>query len=186
MTENKYIILDRDGVINYDSSAYIKKAHEWNPISKSLEALNLLTQNQYKIIIISNQAGVSRGIINYSDSLAIHKKFINSCSNIGASIYLTYYCFDHPDSNSINRKPKPGMYLEISQRLNLDLTDVFAIGDSPRDMEAALSSGCKPLGVRTGNGEEISNSLPSIDMFDCLYDAAQFVIDYDKQYILNI
>ena len=176
MTKSKYIILDRDGVINFDSSEYIKKAHEWNPIPKSLEALNLLTQNQYKIIVISN----------YPDSLDIHKKFINSCSNIGASIYLTYYCFDHPDSNSINRKPKPGMYLEISQRLNLDLTDVFAIGDSPRDMQAALSSGCKPLGVRTGNGEEISNSLPNIDMFDCLYDAAKFVIDYDKQYILNI
>ena len=64
MTKGKYIILDRDGVINFDSSAYIKKAHEWNPIPKSLEALNLLTQNHYKIIIISNQAGISRGLIN--------------------------------------------------------------------------------------------------------------------------
>ena len=54
MTKSKYIILDRDGVINFDSSEYIKKAHEWNPIPKSLEALNLLTQKQYKIIIISN------------------------------------------------------------------------------------------------------------------------------------
>lgn len=186
MNKSKYIILDRDGVINYDSSSYIKKEHEWVPIPNSLEALALLTQNQYKIIIISNQAGVSRGIIKYADSAAIHNKFIKSCIKAGAIIFLTYYCYDHPDSNSVYRKPKPGMYLELSQRLNLDLTDVFAIGDSPRDIEAALSSGCKPLGVRTGNGKEILNSLHNIDMFDCLYDAAKFVIDYDKQYILNI
>ena len=186
MNENKYIILDRDGVINYDSPSYIKKAHDWKPIPKSLEALGLLCQNQYKIKIISNQSGVSRGIINYNDSVLIHNKLIDSCNRIGANIYLTYYCYDHPDTNSINRKPKPGMYLELSQRLNIDLTGVFAIGDSPRDMEAALSSGCKPLGVRTGNGKKMSITLPNIDMFDCLYDAAQFVIDYDKQYILNI
>ena len=183
---NKYIILDRDGVINYDSPSYIKKIHEWKPIPKSLEALELLCQNQYKIIIISNQAGVSRNIIDYSDSIAIHNKLITSCNKIGASIYLTYYCYDHPDTNSIYRKPKPGMYLDLSQRLNIDLTNVFAICDSLRDVEAALSSGCKPLGVKTGNGDEISSSSPRIDMFDSLYDAAKFVINYDKQYVLNI
>ena len=78
------------------------------------------------------------------------------------------------------------MYLEVAERLNINLSEVFAIGDSPRDMKAALSSGCKPLGVLTGNGKRIKEEMPSIELFNDLYDASQFVIEYDKQYILNI
>jgi D-glycero-D-manno-heptose 1,7-bisphosphate phosphatase len=78
------------------------------------------------------------------------------------------------------------MYLEIADRLGIDLSNIFAIGDSPKDMIAALSSGCKPLGVRTGNGSEIKNQMPDVSLFDDLYDAVEYVIDYDKQYILNI
>mgnify|MGYP001278077416 FL=1 len=78
------------------------------------------------------------------------------------------------------------MYLEIAERLSINLSNVFAIGDSPKDMIAALASGCKPLGVRTGNGSEIKDKMPEIKLFDDLFDAAKYVIDYDKQYILNI
>ena len=78
------------------------------------------------------------------------------------------------------------MYLEIAERFDINLSNVFSIGDSPRDMNAALSAGCKPLGVLTGNGEKIRTELPGIDIFNDLYEAAEFVISYDKQYILNI
>ena len=78
------------------------------------------------------------------------------------------------------------MYLELAERLSIDLSKTFAIGDSPRDMEAALSAGCKPLGVMTGNGKKLQETMPNIQMFEDLLEAAQFVIDYDKQYILNI
>ena len=101
-------------------------------------------------------------------------------------IFSTHYSYDHPDTNSTTRKPQPGMYLEIADRLGINLSDVFAIGDSPKDMIAALLSGCKPLGVRTGNGNEIKDQMPEINLFDDLLDAAEYVIDYDKQYILNI
>ena len=88
--------------------------------------------------------------------------------------------------SSINRKPKPGMYLELSKRLNIDLSNIFSIGDSPRDILAAEAAGCKPLGVKTGNGDEIEKNMPHIQMFDDLYDAATFVIEHDKQFILDI
>ena len=186
MNQSKYIILDRDGVINHDSAAYIKTPDEWIPIERSMEAISLLTKNSYKIILISNQAGIGRGIISYDEMLNIHKKLVNTCSKYGGNIFSTYYCYDHPEKNSSFRKPKPGMYLEISERLNIDLSGVFAIGDSIRDMRAALASGCKPLGVKTGNGSELSNEMPDLDVFADLFDAAQFVLNYDKQYILNI
>ena len=137
-------------------------------------------------MIISNQAGVSRGIIKYEDLIQIHNKLISNCVEHGGKIFSTHYCYDHPDSNSTKRKPQPGMYLEIADRLGINLSDVFAIGDSPTDMIAALSSGCKPLGVRTGNGSKIKDQMPEINLFDDLLDAAEYVIDYDKQYILNI
>ena len=74
MNQSKYIILDRDGVINKDSSAYVKTPDEWVPIERSMEAISLLTKNSYKVILISNQSGISRGIISYDDMLNIHKK----------------------------------------------------------------------------------------------------------------
>lgn len=186
MNQSKYIILDRDGVINHDSSAYIKTPDEWIPIKRSMEAISLLTKNSYRIILISNQAGISRGIISYNEMLNIHKKLVNTCTEYGGNIFSTYYCYDHPEKNSSFRKPKPGMYLEISERLNIDLSEVFAIGDSIRDVEAALASGCKPLGVKTGNGNELLNVIPDSDIFEDLFEAVQFVVEYDKQYILNI
>tara|TARA_Y100001958_G_scaffold92807_1_gene63314 strand:+ start:1553 stop:2113 length:561 start_codon:yes stop_codon:yes gene_type:complete len=186
MQSDKYIILDRDGVINYDSPSYIKTAEEWDPIPNSLEAISLLSKNNYQVIVISNQAGISRGIIEYNDHLKIHSKFISSCRKHSGNITATHYCYEHPNKNSHLRKPDPGMYLEVSERLNIDLSNVFAIGDSPRDISAALSSGCKPLGVLTGNGAKINIEMPNIETFNNLYEAVQFVISYDKQYILNI
>ena len=137
-------------------------------------------------VLISNQAGISRDIIDYSDLIKIHSKLVATCTDHGGSIYSTYYCYDHPDENSEYRKPKPGMFLDIANRLNINLANIFAIGDSPRDIIAALASGCKPLGVRTGNGDKIEDEMPNIDIFDDLFDAAKFVIEYDRQYILNI
>ena len=186
MLSTKYIILDRDGVINHDSPTYIKSPREWIPIDRSLDAIGLLTKESYRVLLLSNQAGVSRGIIKYKDVLETHNKLITSCLEHGGEIFSTHYCYDHPDSSSTKRKPQPGMYLEIADRLGINLSDIFAIGDSPKDMIAALSSGCKPLGVRTGNGNEIKDQMPEINLFDDLYDAVQYVIDYDKQYILNI
>ena len=186
MNQSKYIILDRDGVVNQDSSAYIKTTDEWVPIERSMEAISLLTKNAYKIILISNQAGVSKGIISYDEILNIHLKLVKTCNKSGGNIFSTYYCYDHPDEDSSFRKPNPGMYLEISERLNIDLSEVFAIGDSVRDIKAALACGCKPIGVKTGNGSELSHEMPNLDIFDDLFDAAQFVIENDKQYILNI
>ena len=89
MNQSKYIILDRDGVINQDSSAYVKTPDEWVPIERSIEAISLLTNNSYKIILISNQAGISRGIISYNEMINIfnecvpkNKRAVHLVSNI--------------------------------------------------------------------------------------------------------
>ena len=92
MNNQKYIILDRDGVINIDSPNYIKSADEWNAIPKSLEAIKKLTENEYQVIIISNQSGLGRGIISYNDFIQINLKMLKQINRIGGSVLAILYC----------------------------------------------------------------------------------------------
>ena len=180
MSNQKYIILDRDGVINIDSSSYIKSADEWNLIPESLNAIKKLTEHEYQIIIISNQSGLGRGIISYNNFIEINLKMLSQISRIGGSILAVLYCPSLPTSECMNRKPETGMFSEIAGRLNISLDKCFSIGDSPRDIDASLASKCKPLGLRTGNGKNIeNNSKYNIPMFNDLNDAVNYVIEQD-------
>ena len=180
MNNQKYIILDRDGVINIDSSSYIKSADEWNSIPESLNAIKKLTEHEYQIIIISNQSGLGRGIISYNNFIEINLKMLSQISRIGGSILAVLYCPSLPTSECMNRKPETGMFSEIAGRLNISLDKCFSIGDSPRDVDASLASNCKPLGLRTGNGKNIeNNSKYNIPMFNDLNDAVDYVIKQD-------
>jgi len=180
VNNQKYIILDRDGVINIDSSSYIKSADEWNSIPESLNAIKKLTEHEYQIIIISNQSGLGRGIISYNNFIEINLKMLSQISRIGGSILAVLYCPSLPTSECMNRKPEIGMFSEIAGRLNISLDKCFSIGDSPRDIDASLSSKCKPLGLRTGNGKNIeNNSKYNIPMFNDLNDAVDYVIKKD-------
>jgi len=181
VNNQKYIILDRDGVINIDSASYVKSADEWNPIPKSLNAIKKLTEHEYQIIIISNQSGLGRGIISYSNFIQINLKMLNQIGRIGGSILAVLYCPSLPEDECVNRKPKTGMFSEIAGRLNISLGKCFSIGDSPRDIDASFSSKCKPLGLRTGNGKDIEkNSKYNIPMFNDLSDAVDYVIKQDE------
>ena len=180
MNNQKYIILDRDGVINIDSPNYIKSADEWNLIPKSLDAIKKLTEHEYQIIIISNQSGLGRGIISYNDFIKINLKMLSQISKVGGSVLAVLYCPSLPTDECLNRKPGTGMFSEIAERLNISLEKCFSIGDSPRDIDASLSSKCKPLGLRTGNGKNIeNNSKYNIPMFNDLNDAVNYVIEQD-------
>ncbi len=180
MKEQKYIILDRDGVINYDSNDYIKSADEWIPIPRSLDAIKILTENDYFIIVISNQAGIKKKIITYKNFIEIYNKMVNVIHNHAGNIGLFSYC---PDSNnkSYNRKPNPGMFLDVAERMKINLSSTYSIGDTPRDLFASIESGCIPIGVRTGNGQQIEKEKKlKVLMFDDLLDAVEYIIKNDK------
>ena len=175
----KYIILDRDGVINKDSSEYIKNANEFDPLPRSLEAIKILSDNSFNIIIISNQSGIDRGFIKAYDFIQINNKMIDLIEKVGGSIMAVLYCPSLPTSTNLNRKPNPGMFLNIAQRMNIDLSKCYSIGDSPRDIEASTLVNCRAIGVRTGNGKKIeANNIHNVPIFDDLYDAVNFVISH--------
>ena len=152
------IILDRDGVINYDSPDFIKSAEEWIPIPGSLEAISRLSHNGYRIVIVSNQSGIARRKFNIDDLNAIHQKMMTHLAQFGGSIEAIFFCPHGPRQGCDCRKPKPGMLFDIANRLRIPLKDVYFVGDSQRDIDAAQAAGAKPVLVRTGNGATLDDS----------------------------
>ena len=167
----KLIVLDRDGVINFDSDAYIKSPQEWVAIPGSLEAIARLNQHGYRVAVATNQAGISRGLFDMKTLCAIHQKLHQSAQAVGARIDAIFYCPHAPDAHCDCRKPNPGMLLSIGQRFEVSLHNLPVVGDSLRDLQAAAQVGAAPYLVRTGNGEQTlakSDLPPGTKIFDDL------------------
>ena len=150
----KIVILDRDGVINFDSPHYIKSPAEWKPIPGSLEAIARLNQAGYRVVVATNQSGVGRGLFDMDTLNAIHEKMHKAAAAVGARIDTVFFCPHAADSSCDCRKPKPGMFERIAACYNVDLVGVPAVGDSLRDLQAADSAGALPMLVLTGKGEK--------------------------------
>ena len=150
----KLVILDRDGVINFDSDQFIKSPDEWRPIPGSLDAISRLTQWGYRIVVATNQSGIGRGLFDMDTLNAIHEKMSRAVSLAGGRIDAVFFCPHPADSTCDCRKPQPGMLREIAQRYNVDLKGVPAVGDSLRDLLAAVAVGAQPMLVLTGKGEK--------------------------------
>lgn len=149
----KLVILDRDGVINFDSAQFIKSPAEWKPIPGSLEAIARLNQNGFKVVVATNQSGIGRGFLDMDTLNAIHEKMHKALFAAGGRVEAIFFCPHTADAKCNCRKPKPGMFKRISETLNVDLEGVPAIGDSLRDLQACAAVGCLPILVRTGKGE---------------------------------
>ena len=173
----KLIILDRDGVINEDSDDYIKSPDEWIPIAGSLEALGKLSQNGFKVIIITNQSGIGRKIFSIEMLNAIHKKMSINLAQYGGVIDGIFFCPCTPEENCNCRKPKSGLYNEVSDRLQISLENVFCVGDKITDIQAAQNAGAKPILVKTGKENFDSGNIPkNIPIYDDLLSFVNKVI----------
>ena len=150
----KLVILDRDGVINYDSDQYIKSPNEWKPLPGSLEAIAKLTQSGYKVVVATNQSGVGRGLFDMDTLNAIHNKMHHAVQALGGRIDAVFYCPHPANSDCRCRKPKPGMLERVAGCFNTSMDGIPAIGDSQRDLEAAVAAGAQPILVLTGKGEK--------------------------------
>lgn len=153
------VILDRDGVINRDSPAFVKSAAEWQPLPGSLEALGLLTRSGYAVWIASNQSGIGRGLFSRDALYSMHRKLRRLAAAEGGVIERIVYCPHRPDEGCDCRKPAPGMLLSIADAVGVNLADVPVVGDSLRDIDAAEAAGAKPVLVLTGNGRSTSAAL---------------------------
>jgi len=155
------IILDRDGVINHDSDDFIKSPSEWEPIEGSLEAIARLNHAGYRVVVITNQSGIARGFFDVDTLTRIHSKMRRMLAHVGGKVEAILYCPHGPDDDCECRKPKHAAYVELEKRLRVDLTDVPAVGDSLRDLQAAQAAGAMPILVKTGKGEQtLAKGIP--------------------------
>ncbi len=162
MSSTKYIILDRDGVINLDSPAYIKTPNEWIPITGSLKAIAKFNQLGYQVIVVTNQSGIARNYYSLETLENIHQKMLALVREVGGDILDIFFCPHGPDDNCICRKPETGMYDAIKAKYpNIDFKQTYSIGDSLRDLQASQRVGCLPILVKTGNGLKTLEKIKS-------------------------
>jgi len=148
----KLAILDRDGVINFDSDLFIKSPAEWRPIPGSIEAIARMNQNGYRVAVATNQSGIGRGLFDMATFNAINDKMMEMVFRQGGRIDALFFC-PHTAAEECNcRKPRTGMLEEIAARFHTELKGVPSIGDSLKDLQAAESVGAQPILVLTGKG----------------------------------
>lgn len=176
----KIVILDRDGVINEDSDEYIKSPEEWQPIPGSLEAIAQLNHEGYRVLVVSNQSGLGRGLFDIHALNAIHQKMYRDLSRLGGHIESILFCPHAPEARCRCRKPEPGLLEEIARRFHSRLDGVPAIGDSLRDIQAARRVGATPILVLTGKGQrtvEKGEGLEGVPCYPDLEAAVHALVD---------
>jgi D-glycero-D-manno-heptose 1,7-bisphosphate phosphatase len=175
----KLAILDRDGVINFDSDHYIKSPAEWRPIPGSIEAIARLHQAGYRIAVATNQSGIGRGLFDMATLNAINDKMMEMVFRQGGRIDALFFCPHTATEECACRKPRTGMYEEIAARFHTELKGVPAIGDSLKDLQAAESVGAQPVLVLTGKGARTreEGGLPRKTLvFEDLAEASRYLV----------
>ncbi|MCP4020420.1 MAG: D-glycero-beta-D-manno-heptose 1,7-bisphosphate 7-phosphatase [Desulfobacteraceae bacterium] len=149
------IFLDRDGVINQDSKAYIKTPSEFHFIDGSPEAIALLNRHGFEVIIITNQSIINRKMASVETLSSIFDKMTEGIQKAGGQIKDIFFCPHRPDEGCTCRKPKPGLIFQALEKHRIDLALSCMVGDSAKDIECGKNAGCsKSLLVKTGNGHE--------------------------------
>jgi D-glycero-D-manno-heptose 1,7-bisphosphate phosphatase len=150
----KLIVLDRDGVINFDSEHYIKSPAEWRPIPGSIEAIARLNQHGYRVAVATNQSGIGRGLFDMATFNAINDKMMELVFRQGGRIDALFFCPHTAAEQCGCRKPRTGMLEEIAARFHSDMKGVPFVGDAMKDLQAAETVGAQPVLVLTGKGEK--------------------------------
>ena len=150
----KIVILDRDGVINLDSDAFIKSPDEWVAIPGSLEAIARLNHAGYRVAVASNQSGIGRGLFDMAALNAIHTKMHRQVAAAGGRIDAVFFCPHTAEDHCECRKPKPGLLRMIAERFEIGPEDTPVVGDALRDLQAGAALGFRTHLVRTGKGEK--------------------------------
>lgn len=160
MTLQNVVFLDRDGVLNYDSPDYIKSWEEYEFLPGSLEAMAALTRAGYKLILITNQSVIGRGMVPLPVLEDMHRRLRQAVETAGGEIFDIFYCPHRPDEGCDCRKPEPGMIFQAKEHHGIDLHRTVMIGDNIKDVACGRNAGCgATILVRTGSGRKAEKDL---------------------------
>ncbi len=177
MSDQKYIILDRDGVINVDLFDYVTKPADFKFEDGSLEALTILSENNFKIVVATNQACISLGMASKDQIDNVNSHMKQKVREHGSDIIHVEVCPHRPEDNCECRKPKTGLLLQAEKALGINLKGSYFVGDKFSDVQCALAHECKPLLVKTGYGEITlkNHDTSQAQVFENLLSATKFI-----------
>lgn len=161
----RLVILDRDGTINRASDEFVKSPEEWEPLPGALEAIGRLNHAGYHVVLATNQSGLGRGLFDMAALHSVHTHMMKALALHGGRIDAVFFCPHGPDEGCHCRKPEPGLLEQIGERYGVDLEGVAYIGDSLRDMQAAVQAGCEPHLVCTGRHADLLGHQGTPDGF---------------------
>ncbi len=171
----KLIVLDRDGVINEDLEGPVTSPNEWQPIPGSLDAIARLCQSGYQVAVATNQSGIARGLLSLDTLHQINQKMLEQVVQAGGRIDTVVFC-PHSESEECEcRKPAPGMLYTLSDRLGVELNTVAVVGDSLRDIQAAMAAAAEPVLVKTGKGLQTLKSNKGLEHIPAYENLAAYV-----------
>lgn len=184
MVKRRAVFLDRDGTINVERE-FLHRPAEFEFIPGAPQAIRLLNDAGFLVIVVTNQSGVARGYYDESAIIRLHRHLDAELARFGAAIDGYYFCPHHPEYSTGShgkscacRKPQAGMLLKAANDFSLDLASSYLIGDKLADVEAGLNAGCRPILVRTGYGAAESAKLPAdIAVYDDLLTAVRAIVD---------
>jgi D-glycero-D-manno-heptose 1,7-bisphosphate phosphatase len=143
---NKAVFLDRDGIINREIGDYVTNIDDFEFNNGIVDSIKLLKDNDYLVIVITNQGGISKGIFSLDDFQSLNNYMLSELKKMKADIDEVYYCPHHPDvTKCLCRKPEPLMIEKAIARFNIDREKSYMIGDAPRDVLAAERAGVKGI-----------------------------------------
>lgn len=182
---NRAVFLDRDGVITQEPPHYAHRVDDLKFIPRSPEAIRLLNENNFVVIVVSNQSGIARGYYQEEDTSTFNQAMEKKLAEIGAHIDAIYYCPHHPEAKIDKyridcdcRKPKNGMLKMAEKNMDIDVKQSFIVGDRLSDIEAGISVDCKTILVKTGHGvQSLERDAITCDYItNDLYDAVERII----------
>lgn len=178
MADRPLVMIDRDGVINEDSTEFVKSVAEWRPITGSLEAIAALHRAGWRVAVVTNQSGIGRGLYDEATLAKIHAHMRERVRVAGGELAGIYYCPHLPDDGCDCRKPQPGMFRALERELGLSVAGAPYIGDRLSDVAAAEAVGARPILVRTGSGAATEALLGArrVPVFDDLAAAARSLL----------
>ena len=157
MSTSKLVILGRDGTINVFRGDHVKSPDEWTPIDGVLEAIARMHHAGWHLVVARNQSGIGRGMYDMASLNAVHAKMMSMIAAAGGRIDAVFFCPHAPNEPCDCRKPLPGLLLEIGERYGARMSDVIAVGDSLKDLQAAAAAGCEPHLLRTGRAAALGD-----------------------------
>lgn len=163
---NKAVFIDRDGTMARDVT-YCSCPEDFELFPETAEGIKLLSENGFKVIVVTNQSGIARGYFTEETLGKIHEKMKGELAGAGTRVDAIYYCPHHPDDGCDCRKPKPGMALQGALDLDIDLSQSYVVGDMDMDIEMGHRIGCKTLLI----GDKKDKLLPLTEEGKVIADA---------------